>query len=916
MTSHYVWRPSSNWLQTLSRTVVNKFNPSIRNKVPLPAWDGPVAEEHPTPLVMHNKVVAVDDFKYMEDLHDRKTIHYVRSEQRHTVYYGAKIDVRHQRGRLWAELDAKVVLTSREGGYDKGEERIGDYVYFTRTLDGDSTNHGYFRKKFGEVDLLGEELINPTLLQQQFGYPHCSVGVCRVSQDGSMIGYTLSVEGGDRYICHIRSVENASVFHVIKGNNIVSIEFGDRNQFYFTEANELNRPHRVMLQDIRPGILPEPVEIYRDDDERFFVDVRKTKDNQFVMITSDSKTLGSVAILPAQFPNIPKSLKPFFPDRTPVEICGKCEWSWVEHYNGYFIRVTGESGSTFRVVYCRVEVALREGKNAVWKELIPMRPDVQIADVDLFKGKLLVYETHFKFERINHIRLVNLDKGLDEAASQLRSEDIVLHLPPLSSITPGLNKNFDQPEISFMHSSIIQPVKDCIFNFNNNLTAERCQIAAPQALYTQRQAEQFTPWDYMWPYNLYRDVVVGHDGEQIPITIAQRQDAFIQEMTDFEPEPNKPKPCLIFVYGSYGEVPQTHFQLAPFMWLLRRRWTIAFAHVRGGGEKPDWPQKGRGPTKINTTLDFISCCEHLVDTGYTTPDQLVALGTSAGCVPIAAAMNMRGNTLFNAAIMRSPFLDVVNTMADPDLPLSISEREDWGDAVHSKEDLERLLKYDPYHNINDRVTYPAMMISASLDDDRVPGWNALKYVAKIRQQRRRKGTDPIAAPIFFRVENRGGHYKWGELETVCDELCFLANLMDLEGPGKILNDMDIMTHMSNLTSTGAMDHEEAEQVHLKWENWERERIDYHVKLEKLEFEPNYRKLKANKQPFFWVPDEREIDQAKVDEQLEKKYREDERRAKGASANTGSFGRPVGKNLYEEEQKKNAPNTGAASSNNK
>lgn len=909
MTNRYPWLPKSNPFGSVSRSLVNRWQPTLRNMYPVPAWDGPLPEEHPEALHLHGRTLAADPFQYMEDLFDRRTQAYIRQEQKHEKWFGAKIDHKHQRGRLWAELDAKIVVTSREGGYDKGEERIGDYVYFTRSLE-DSHDIGFYRKKFGEVDLLGEELINSQILKQQFGYEHCNVGICRVSQDGMYLAYTLSVEGGDRFICHIRSVNNASLFHVIKGNNIVNIEFGDKAQFFFTEANELNRPHRVMMQEVRPGILPPAVEIYRDDDEQYFVDIRKSKDNQFLMITSDSKFQGSVWVLPASFPAVPRFLRSFFEKSTsangyvrPIEICGKESWSWVEHYDGYFIRVTGDSGSNYRLVYCRAEVALKSGKDAEWKELLPVRPDVQIADVDLFEGKLLVYETHFKFERINHIRVIDLSAkgGVETAVRQGRQDDMVLHFPPLSSLTPGLNKNFDQKEINFVYSGLTQPTKDCVFSLHNNqLTADQARTSAPQTLYTQRQSEQFTPWDYMWPYNNYRDVVVGHDGVEIPITIAQRRDAFIQEMTDFEPAPNSPKPCLIYVYGSYGEVPSMHFQLAPYMWLLRRRWTVVFAHVRGGGERPQWPEQGRGVHKINSTLDFISCCEHLVKAGYTTPEQLVALGTSAGCVPIGAAMNMRGNTLFGTAIMRSPFLDITNTMIDPDLPLSLVERQDWGDPLNSPEDLERLLKYDPYYNINDRVTYPALMVSACLDDDRVPGWNALKYVAKLRHQRTRRGVDPVASPIFLRTRSQGGHYKWGETEEICDELTFLANQLDLEGPGKVLNDMDIMTHMHNLTSTGAMDHQDAEQVFLKWENWERERIDYHTKVLKMEMEPNYRKLKADKQPFFWVPTEEELDQKTADELLKERSERAGRKAAGADKQ-GPTAKPAGRNFYSEEQ---------------
>lgn len=382
MATLFPWTPTSNAVYSALRRATNKFSPSLRNKYPMPFLDGPLplmqsvtahpseanaaatAEGSPTnaanvstgaqePLDSasknqnnkmphtnhHNKNTKADAFRYMEDLFDRETQQYIKMEMRHKSLVDAKFDLKHSRARIWAELDAKVVVTTREGGFDKGEERIGDYIYFTRSVPGarDSSAIGFYRKKVGEVDLLGEELINPVLLQQHFGYKDCTVGICRVSQDGRYLAYTLSVEGGDRYICHVRSIDNASLFHVIRGRNIVSVEFGSGNTFYYTESNELNRPYRVMMQEIRPGLLTPAVEVYREEEENFFVDVRKTKDEAYMVFTSDSKSKGNAFVVPASYPIIPTHLKQFFPDGKPVCIADKEQRNWVEHYDHHFI---------------------------------------------------------------------------------------------------------------------------------------------------------------------------------------------------------------------------------------------------------------------------------------------------------------------------------------------------------------------------------------------------------------------------------------------------------------------------------------------------------------------------------------------------------------------------------------------------
>ena len=908
MTSPYPWIPNSSRLAQVSRKLVHLFAPSLRNRFPLPHLDGPLAVKEPHSSVLHGRPQKEDPFHYMEDLFDKKTVEYIRLEQAHFSLCDHKFDFKHGRGRVWAELDSKVVVSSREGGFDKGEERIGEWIYFTRTrYEGPGRWTVFYRKRLGEADIMAEELINPMKLQNEFGYEHCDVGVCRVSQDGQFLAYTLAVEGGDRYICHVKSIDSAALFHVIR-SNIVSIDFGSRNQLFYTEANELNRPSRVIVQEIRPGILPPPKEIYSDGDERFFVDVRKTKDNEFIVVTSDSNVGGNAVVFPSSYPSIPFQLKSFFTDGSGREVCGRESWNWLEHYKGYFLRVTNDSGRNHRVVYCRVEKVLRDGMAAEWEELVGQREDVMINDIDIFEGKLVLTELHFEFERTTQMRIVDLSKGLEAAAKSRREDDVFLHFPPLTSVTPGLNKNFDQEEISFTYSSIAQPPKDCTFVLKNTLTAEQCKLTPPSGLYTQRQAEQFTPWDYMWPYKSSRDVCVSHDGEQIPITIVQQRDAFVTELTDFENVPDSPKHCLIYVYGSYGEIPSLHFQVAPFIWLLRRRWTIAFAHVRGGGEKLGWADLGKKEKKINTVLDFVACCDHMVSQGYTRPELMVACGNSAGCVPIAAAMNLRGNSLFGNALMRAPFLDIVNTMLDPDLPLSLSEREDWGDPAGNAADLENLQKYDPYFNINPRVTYPGIFISACIDDDRVPAWNTLKYVAKLRHQRALKGVDPTEVPLILRMRNTGGHHVWSSLQEQSEELVFLAAQLDLEGPGKQLNDMDMMTHLSNLADAGVVDTVESEKVKLKWDNWERERQDYAEKLIYMTHEPNYRRLKSEKMPFFWVPTAEELSQAVADAKM--KEAQEQRAKKENSASQGSVGVPIGKDKYVQEKGAAHPSAGA------
>ena len=800
-----------------------------------------------------------DPYWYLEDPGSRERRRYISREQEHWKHADERYDFTSMKLQLNMEADSRMVCSTRSGGFDTGEERIGDFIYFTRTAGDDTAavnDVSFYRKRLGQADSLGEELINPNELRRQFGYASCTVGVCRVSSNGQYLAYTLSVEGGDRYICHLKSVDNASLFHVIRAQNIVSIEFGSGNHFFYTECNELNRPYRVMCQEIQPGLLPEPFEVYRDDDEEFFVDVRRTKDSQWLVVGSDSKSKGTLAVLPASYPYIPSELVPLFQDGKPREICGKEAWGWLEHHEGNFIMVTNSGNCpNYKIVFARAEEVLLHGlkmKADRWKTLVPHDPNTQIIDVDIFKTHLCIFDNTFRFQRPQQIRVLDIRGGLDNSLD--RTQDVALNFPPLTHLTPGLNRNWEQDSINFSYSSIIQPVKECVFNFQTVTNPATAKLLSPTALYTQRQHELFTPWDYQWPYSVQREMVTGHDGAQIPLTLFHKRDINVEEISDYDPVPNAPKRCLIIAYGAYGDSPPLHFQLLPYVWLLRRRWVIAFAHIRGGGEKGlPWAEAGRGRKKMNSVRDFISCCEFLSYAGYTTPSRLVASGASAGAVPIAAAMNMRGNELFDMALLRAPFLDIANTMLNPDLPLSLAEREDWGDPLNSKEDLEAILEYDPYQNISNNVTYPSMMISTCLDDERVPASNALKYVARIREARAAQGSavDPIKEPILLRCATVGGHNYWNEWMQVGEEIGLLQVKYWLGSAMRKVDDMDTMSQATAAFETGLMDHDDARQIHVKWEAYEQERSDYMMKLNNATWDPNFRQLKAEKEQYFW-----------------------------------------------------------------
>ena len=253
------------------------------------------------------------------------------------------------------------------------------------------------------------------------------------------------------------------------------------------------------------------------------------------------------------------------------------------------------------------------------------------------------------------------------------------------------------------------------------------------------------------------------DGTEVPISIAYRR--------GFETDGSHP--VLLMGYGSYGVKYDPYFSSTRLS-LLDRGWAVGVAHIRGGGEmgRP-WYESGKFLHKKNTFTDMIACAEHLVDEGYTTPDKLAIWGGSAGGLLMGACINLRPD-LFGAVIAHVPFVDVVNTMIDADLPLTVTEWEEWGDPLHDAEYFAYIRSYAPYENLAEGA-YPAMYVTAGLNDPRVGFWEPAKWVAKIRTL---KTND---TPLLLRTNMGAGHSgksgRYGRLEDVARDYAFLLDVI-------------------------------------------------------------------------------------------------------------------------------------------
>eukprot|EP01097_Dermamoeba_algensis_P008807 TRINITY_DN600_c0_g1_i1.p1 TRINITY_DN600_c0_g1~~TRINITY_DN600_c0_g1_i1.p1 ORF type:complete len:285 (+),score=80.53 TRINITY_DN600_c0_g1_i1:105-959(+) len=248
---------------------------------------------------------------------------------------------------------------------------------------------------------------------------------------------------------------------------------------------------------------------------------------------------------------------------------------------------------------------------------------------------------------------------------------------------------------------------------------------------------------------------------------------------------NQSNPTLMIVYGAYGRNLEVDYQNQNLS-LLERNWVIAFAHVRGGSENGrEWYEQGKKHMKKKSISDFLSCARKMVRDGYTNPSLLCAITHSAGAVVLGAAANISPD-LFRCLVMKVPFLDIITSMSNPDLPLTAHEYEEWGNINNDKSAFDCVSSYDPYLNVRDDTVYPNMLITGSTNDIRVPFWQPLKYVAKMRHNKMRE-----KFTCLLKMDSAGGHFglggRFGPLLESAYDYSFLIHFVSALPPASPKN---------------------------------------------------------------------------------------------------------------------------------
>ena len=675
----------------------------------------PVAKRVPVERTRHGETV-VDEYAWLRDRDDPDTLAYLEAENAHTADVMAP--TKGLQDELFEEIRARIQETDLSVPVRKGE-----WWYFTRTEEGRQYPiHCRSRTEGGEDEVVMLDQ-NAVAGEAEF----LAIGAFDVSPDARLLAYSTDFAGGELHTMRFRDLETGEDLPDELPDTYYGTAWAaDSATFFYVRPDAAMRPYQLWRH--RLGTPPaDDVLVFAEDDERFFLAVGTTKDERYVVLHLGSKVTDEVHVLPADDPTGEFSVVE--PRQQDVEYS-------LEHWRNRFYIVTNVDGAEdFKLV----EAPDASPGRASWRDVVPSRPGTTLTGIDVFADHLVLFE---RAEGLRRIRVRDQASGDDHVIEQPEA---------VSTASGGANPEFDSGTLRYGYTSMVTP--SSVYDYDTR-TRERTLKKRQPVL------GGYDPDDYATE----RVWATAPDGTRVPMSLVYKR--------------GRPRdgsaPALLYGYGSYEASMDPGFSSLRLS-LLDRGFVFAIAHVRGGGELGRaWYRAGKLLEKRNTFTDFIACARHLVEEGWTSPASLAVRGGSAGGLLIGAVVNMAPEA-FGAAVAEVPFVDALNTILDPSLPLTVMEWEEWGNPVESAEVYRYMRSYAPYENVEARE-YPPVLVTAGLNDPRVSYWEPAKWVARMR------ATKAGDSRLLLKTEMGAGHMgPSGRYDAWKDEAFVFAFVLETLG---------------------------------------------------------------------------------------------------------------------------------------
>ncbi len=631
----------------------------------------PVAKKDPH-VTEVNGHKMVDNYFWLRDKSNPEVRAYLEQENAYTDAVMKPTEPFQK--KLYDEMLGRIKETDVEVPYKEG-----DYFYYIRTEAGKQYPIRCRRK--GSMDAPEEVLLDVNELAK--GQAFISVAAFAVSPDGNLLAYSYDNTGYRQYTLAVKDLRTGQTL-ADHAERVGSVVWASDNQTIFYTQEDAVSKRQYRLYRHAAGSAAADSLVYEEPDEKFTVEAYKTRSQAFIFLVSRSHTTTEARYIPATQPD--GEWKIVEPRKPGVE--------YYPDHNGdsFYIRVN-DTGRNFRLV--NAPVTDPGSKN--WHEVLAHNPGIMIDETDFFKNFCVLYERE---SGLPQIRVIDLRNG--------QSKRIAFPEPAYAAYS-YVNRVYDTTDFRYGYQSPITPASVYSYDMDKGTSTLLKQKEVPGGYDPKK-------------YEVEQIYAVASDGVKIPVSVLHLKGAKLDGTGAL----------YLYGYGSYGISIDMFFNSNYFS-MVDRGVVVAVAHIRGGGEMGKaWHDAGRMMNKKTTFTDFIACAEDLIKRGYGSKDRLVIEGRSAGGLLMGAVLNMRPD-LFKAAIVGVPFVDVINTMLDETLPLTVGEFEEWGNPKE-KAAYEYMITYSPYDNIEAKA-YPDMLVKTSFNDSQVMYWEPAKYVAKMRATR-------------------------------------------------------------------------------------------------------------------------------------------------------------------------------------
>ncbi len=618
-------------------------------------------------------VATEDPWFWLRDREDPDTIAYLEAEN---AYADAMFEPLGELSeRLFEEIKGRVKETDMSVPVRKGSwwyvgrtEEGKQYAIHTRRADVDGAPSDEELVLLDENELAGDS-------------DYLAVGDLLVSPDHQLLAYTCDFDGDEKYQLRIIDLSTGEMFD----DRVEDLTYGlawsaDSSTIFYTLADDMQRSDRVVRHRLGSPVSDDVV-VFHETDDRFWVGLGATRSESFIVMSSESRTTSEVRVVDATDPTSAARI---------IEPRSQGHEYRVEHHAERFLILSNLDAPDFRLF----ETPVDDSAMTNWTELIAHEPGVRLDDVDAFADHLVVTRRR---DNVPQISVWHLGDG---SITDLEFPE------PIFETGGSANVEWHTPKYRFGYASMVTP--SSIYE-HDVVTGERILLKQ------QEVVGGYEPDRYVTE----RLMAEAADGTRVPLSVVRHKDT----PTDGT------APCVLYGYGSYEVIMPASFS-SNRLSLIDRGVVFAMSHVRGGGEMGRaWYDNGRLGNKINSFTDLLSAADRLVEAGWADPDRIVIRGGSAGGLLVGGVLNMAPEKVAGV-VAEVPFVDNVNTMLDPSLPLTIGEYEEWGNPEEA-EAFEWLMQYSPYENV-EAVDYPPIYATAGLNDPRVSYWEPAKWIAKLR----------------------------------------------------------------------------------------------------------------------------------------------------------------------------------------